>query len=241
MPALDTTTPPRRHLPGVRPALAAACAALAWAGAAQGQCASTAAPGARVLVERFTSADCPHCWSQPTLAPGASALVIDWIVPGTQGDEAPLAAAALREAQERLGALGRATPQASDVHVQDLAPVPWAQLQVAQGPPVANYLGTSIRFRPPASARGRYWLDVMLVEAIPAGQEGSPVERHVVRNAYQSFWDIGRPPAPGKPRDWLEIRPLGIPENAQAERLRVLAWVRDGAGHLQAVAQTRCD
>ncbi|NMM79221.1 hypothetical protein B2J89_21530, partial [Acidovorax sp. SRB_24] len=79
--------------------------------AAQAVCSSDGAPQPAALFERFTGAGCEDCWRDPTTpAPGPRALLLDWIVPGTQGDAAPLSAAALPEAAERLQALGRARP-----------------------------------------------------------------------------------------------------------------------------------
>jgi hypothetical protein len=51
------------------------------------------------LVDRFISADCADCWTrQPALRAGPRAVALDWIVPGTQQEDAPLSAAASRDA-----------------------------------------------------------------------------------------------------------------------------------------------
>lgn len=231
--------------PALRSRAATLClAALACAaGTAQAQCTSTL-PAPRLLVERFISADCEDCWTQPRARlspPPSSTLVLDWIVPGRQGDDAPLAAAAVRESESRLAELGRATPADSDLHVTDLPAQPTARLRVGQGPAVADYVGITARFTPPARAAGPYRLGVALVEAIPAGTEGTPIARNVVRNAFEALWDMRKPLSKKEQQDWLEVRAMRIPDGAQPERLRVLAWVRDGAGRLVAGAQTRCD
>ena len=69
------------------PALLASAPLLALA---QSTCNSDGQPQPRVLYERFISADCDSCWaSAPAHVPGASTLVVDWIVPGRLGDEPP--------------------------------------------------------------------------------------------------------------------------------------------------------
>ncbi|MEZ5718949.1 MAG: hypothetical protein R3E55_10960, partial [Burkholderiaceae bacterium] len=97
--------------------------------AAQPACTDADAAQPVALFERFTSADCASCWQDSaTPAPGPEALVLDWIVPGTLGDDAPLAPAATRDALLRLHALGRAIPAATDVYT---APVePWTGLHL---------------------------------------------------------------------------------------------------------------
>ena len=82
--------------------------------AAQPLCANAGPAQPVALFERFTSADCASCWQDYTTpAPGPDALVLDWIVPGTLGDDAPLAPAATRDALLRLQALDRAVPAAT--------------------------------------------------------------------------------------------------------------------------------
>ena len=87
--------------------------ALLAAAGAQGQssCASDGVPQPAALVERFISADCESCWSDAeTARPGRGELALDWIVPGSRGDDAPLSAAASRDSLARLQALGRNAP-----------------------------------------------------------------------------------------------------------------------------------
>ena len=60
-------------------------------------CSSDGQPTPTALFERFINADCETCWrdpSTPIAAPGT--LALDWIVPGTLGEDAPLAAATSR-------------------------------------------------------------------------------------------------------------------------------------------------
>src|SRR5450830_620746 len=79
---------------------------------AQSFCASDGQSTPVLLLERFISADCESCWSAPPDTPPASgALTLDWIVPSDQADEAPLSAAARRDALMRLEALGLPVPK----------------------------------------------------------------------------------------------------------------------------------
>ena len=86
---------------------------------AQASCSSDGIPQPVAIFERFISADCEACWSDAaTPAPSATAgvAVLDWIVPGKAGDEAPLSAAATNDALARLQTLGRKPPVTTDVH-----------------------------------------------------------------------------------------------------------------------------
>ena len=75
---------------------------------AQSVCSSDGqTPPLRVL-ERFTSADCATCWSEPATAlPRPGTVVLDWVLPGAQGEEAALSAVASPDALLRLEALGQ--------------------------------------------------------------------------------------------------------------------------------------
>ena len=236
--------PPPLLRRALRPCLAAALAAIAALAQAQSGCSSDGQPQPTALYERFISADCEACWTQPGPAstPGPSALLIDWIVPGAQGDDAPLSAAATRDALERLQSIARPLPAPTDTHVDDVPPLPApALLRVAQGPPLADYLGTSLRFIPPrAPAADSYQVTVLMLETVPAGTEGSPMARNIVRNAFKGILDK-RQQLPKKERGgWLEIRPMRIPDGARPERLRVAAWVQDPAGRIVAAALSQC-
>lgn len=253
-PARDLTPGPLPRGPGCRHRVAALtlAAALLAAGLAQAQgvCASDGQPSPRRLVERFIGADCADCWQQPGgPAPQAADLVLDWIVPGRQGDDAPLAGAASRDALTRLQALHRPRPGRTARHVLPVATAASdaPALRVAHGVPLGGYLGTAIEYRPPAPAPGRtgdpvsLWL--VLVEALPAGTEGSPVARFLVRNTLQVAWnghsllsDAEQPEA----RGLRERRPMQIPEGAVPERLLVAGWVQDARGRVLAAARSVC-
>lgn len=207
---------------------------------AQTGCASGGARAPLALFERFTSADCEACWRDAaTPAPGAGALVLDWIVPGRQEDEAPLSAAATRDALARLQALGRAAPAATDVHTAPVEHARGLRLRVGQGPAVNDYLGTTATFT--AARGGTDWsFHLLLVEHIPAGTEGTPVARNVVRNMLQGIWDKRQALLLKEHMRWTELRPMRIPEGAQPERLHTVGWVQDPQGRVVAAAQSLC-
>ncbi|TFY97158.1 hypothetical protein [Ramlibacter humi] len=211
-------------------ALAALCAAAAQAQPSSCSSDEQAAPVA--LLERFISADCGGCWAAKD-APAAKngELALDWIVPGRKGDDAPLSAAATREAEDRLRALGHKAPQAAD-SVRTARAQPAGTVRVAHGPVFNGYVGTSIQSLDAGKGPFTGWL--ALVETLPAGTEGSPVERNLVRNLLQVPW-----PAP--PGRRFEARPMSVPEGAHADRLRVVGWVQDARGVIRAISESRCD
>lgn len=197
-------------------------------------------PGALALFERFTSADCETCWQDAaTPVPGDSALVLDWIVPGRQGDEAPLAAAATRDALARLAALGRASPVATDVHTAPVAGRTGQHLRVGRGPAVNDYVGTTITWaaRPQTSA---WTFHLLLVEHLPAGTEGTAVPRNLVRNMLEGTWDKRHALSKNDLAQWMELRPMRIPDGARPERLHTVGWVQDAQGRVAAAAQSGC-
>jgi hypothetical protein len=208
--------------------------------AAQSSCSSDGVTAPVTLFERFLDADCEACWSDPaTPAPAASAsvVVLDWIVP----------AAATRDALARLEALGRKAPSARDVHVASVEKGSTGRLRVAHGMPFNDYLGTSIRYtgarqRPaPAGATvGAVNFYLLLVESVPAGTEGTPVGRNIVRNMLQGTWNQRDQLQKKEQGHWMEARPMRVPEGAQAQRLRVVGWVQDEQGRVIAAAQSAC-
>jgi len=199
---------------------------------AQSSCSSDGQPRPVALLERFINADCASCWSDPQAqAAQRGQVALDWIVPGSRGDDAPLSAAATRDSLQRLQALGRQTPPQADQAVSRA--VGKRTLRVAHGIPFNDYLGTSIEMRP--AARGEWTAWLALVEAIPVGTEGTAVERNLVRNLLQVPWQAARAPA-----RLLESRSMRIAEGAQADRLRVIGWVEDAKGRIHGIAQSAC-
>ncbi len=205
---------------------------------AQSFCSSDGQPRPAVLAERFINADCETCWADAaTPKAGKGELAIDWVLSGSKGDDAPLSAVAAREGLERLQALGRAVPATAD-SVKSAARRSSQRLRVAHGLPFNGYLGASIELKPAGSEAWTAWL--LLVETLPAGTEGSPVERNLVRNALQPSWGGKAAMTAAEQRRRFESRPMSIPAGANPERLRVVGWVQDSRGHIRAIAQSRC-
>ena len=215
-----------------------ATAVLALAGlplASHALCTSDGVPQPRRLLERFTNADCAECWRDPaTPAAAADTLALDWILPGSQGDDAPLSAAASSDALERLQDLNRAAPPRAD-SVNSRRTGAQLQLRLAQGESFNDYIGTSLELKNPGRTRWHAWL--LLVEQLPAGAEGSPVPRNVVRNVFRPDWARSA----ARPAGLLaESRAMQIHEGAQPERLRLVAMLQDGHGRIRAIAKTGC-
>lgn len=233
-------------LPQPRPwALAVLLLGLFSAAAAPTQpsvCSSDGQPVPVALLERFISADCAGCW-QDSATPAALPrhMAIDWIVPGTQGDDAPLSAAAARDALTRLAATAQPAPTASAHTVTAVQPGQMrGTLRVAHGLPLNGYVGAAIAYQPP---RGQphtspltAWL--LLTEAIPAGTEGTPVPRQLARNLFITEWQSSAL-AKGRAR-WQASPVMGIPEGTDPSRLKLLGWVQDAEGRVLAAAQSRC-
>ncbi|MBA3059442.1 MAG: hypothetical protein KJ614_07820 [Gammaproteobacteria bacterium] len=209
----------------------------------QAVCSSDAQAAPKLLFERFINADCESCWSDAATAvapPGA--LALDWIVPGSQGEEAALAGAASRDALLRLSALQRDRPHAQSSEKTKVHGWPGASLRVAHGPALGGYVGASIALSLPANqapnAPLQAWL--VLVETLPAGFEGSPVPRNLVRNVFQPTWNMRDALSIKEHLSFKEIRPLNIPEGAKSERLRVFGWVQDATGRVAIAAESIC-
>ncbi len=212
----------------------------AWA---QSFCASDGQPRPVQLLERFINADCDSCWTDPaTPRAGPRALALDWVLPGSRGDDAPLSSVARRDALARLEALGQGAPAASHHRSHAVKGLKGATLRVAHGLPVADYLGASIELKPiPAAARKQRWTSwLALVETLPAGTEGSPTERNLVRNLLQSTWDGRKQLSKTEQNRFFEARSMAIAPGAKPSRLRVVGWVEDDKGRVLAAAESRC-
>jgi hypothetical protein len=204
--------------------------------AAHALCTSDDVAQPTAVLERFINADCGTCWNDPATPKPASAdtVVLDWIVPGRKGDEAPLSAVASDEAVERLHVLGRQVPEKSDA-VTTRREGDQRVLRLAQGGAVNDYVGASIELKSPGRDAWRAWL--LLVERLPAGTEGSPVARNVVRNVFRPDWGKVMARTPGR---LAETRAMQIHDGAQAERLRLVAVLQDARGRIRAISQTEC-
>lgn len=203
--------------------------------AALALCTSDGVAQPQALLERFISADCEECWRDPATpkaAPGQ--LALDWVLPGSQGEAAPLSVVASNDALERANFLGRQPTQRSDSLGARRSGAA-LQVRVAQGGAFNDYVGTSIALAPAGRERWDAWL--LLVERLPAGTEGSPVERNLVRNVFRPDWS--RPPARAAAR-LAETRSMQVHEGARAERLRLVAVVHDQRGRIRAISRTEC-
>ncbi len=194
-------------------------------------------------MERFINADCSDCWTDPaTNRPAANVIALDWVIPGNQGDDAPLSAVATRDALARLEVLKESVPAKTMTTIHPVKGVRGSTLRVAHGLPVADYLGASIELKPiPAVAKQHRltsWL--ALVETLPAGTEGSPVERNLVRNLLQSLWGGRKQLSKTEQNRFFEIRSMNIAPAANPDRLRVIGWVEDEKGRVLIAAQSRC-
>ena len=209
---------------------------------AQSVCASDGQPRPVQLIERFINADCSACWSDPaTPVAGKNAVALDWVVPANQGDDAPLSAVATRDALGRLEALKKSVPLKSTTARHAVKGLQGARLRVAHGLPVSGYLGASIELKPMSPAARQplsAWL--ALVETLPVGLEGSPVERNLVRNVLSRIWDGRKQLSKDEQNRLFESRPMNIAPAANPERLRVIGWVEDEKGRVLLAAQSRC-
>ena len=189
----------------------------------------------RLLVERFMSADCADCWTDaPSLALPRGAIALDWVVPGAHGDEAAMSAVARRDAQDRLQALGLSV-NALGHALHRSQRVGRHRLRVQHGPAVGDHAGASLAFHAQRGARGPFTGWLALAEWLPAGTEGSPVPRVLVRNL------LTEPIAAQPANDWPQLwRPMNLPEGAQPARMGVVGWVTDERGRVVALAQAHC-
>lgn len=234
--------------------------------AAQSSCSSDGQAAPRVILERFINADCAACWRDNAVAPTPlGGLAIDWILPGSQGEDAPLSAVASRDAAWRLEALNLAMPTVSLNHSsaprrvqrpaqQALDPHSFApHLRVARGIALNGYMGASIELtlsqkqaRQPAQ-RGPWTAWLVLVEAIPRGTEGSAVDRLLVRNTLTLSWNAGTRLSKkdqvkqGEIQTFFESRPMSLPPGTNPEHLRVVGWVENSRKQVITSAVSSCD
>ncbi|GAB4213881.1 MAG: hypothetical protein Fur007_08960 [Rhodoferax sp.] len=135
------------------------------------------------------------------------------------------------------------------------------QLGVALGPAVNDYIGVALRlsdsgpaspssgastaaapssgaqaagYAPIEPVKRRWPVGVVLFEVLPAGTEGSPVARHLVRNALTTEIESSGAGAAADPT----LRVLQLPEGTRPERLAAVAWTLDAHGQLLSLART---
>lgn len=222
----------------MRHVLVALAALAAVPASAQSVCSSDRQPQPVAVLERFINADCEACWRDPaTPKARARELALDWIVPGSKGDDAPLSMGASQDALHRLRALGRKPPAQAEAVRSKVAASP-LQLRVAQGEPFNDYIGTSIELQPGRGGPWNAWL--LLVEVLPAGAEGSPVARNLVRNVFQPPWDGSQRLSAQELARLYEARPMQIHEGVRPARLRLVGLVEDARGRLVAAVRNEC-
>jgi hypothetical protein len=209
---------------------------------AQSSCSSDGQSRPVLLLERFINADCADCWTdRGTLRAGRGELALDWVLPGSRADDAPLSAVATRDALKRLEALGMAAPPGS-ANRKTRVQRPSGTLRVAHGLHVAGYIGASIALKPlspnPPAPPGTAWL--ALVETIPVGVEGTPVARNLVRNVLQTNWDGRKQLSKEERSGFFESRVMDVPAGMNPDRALLIGWVQDAQGRIVAAARSRC-
>ena len=222
------------------------CALLTPQASAQSVCASDGRAQPVRLMERFTSADCADCWRDPATAKTApGTAVLDWVMPGVQGDDAPLSAVASRDSTARLQIISEPMPSTTIARIRTVTPdtaLGKSVFRVARGLALSGYIGASIELKPAPTdakaARVTAWL--ALVETLPAGLEGSPVERNLVRNVFQSNWNLRAKPSKTTQDHWFDQRSMSVAEGVNPDRLTVIGWVEDDKGRILATAQSVC-
>lgn len=209
-------------------------AMLACATIASNARAAAACPAYDTLLERFIPAECEACW-QSAAEPKGTPIVLDWIVPGPRGDDAPLAAAALREAGVRAGRIAQ-TATTSRRHA--LPAVAGLSLEVEDGPAFNGYLAAQIRVERDASRGGRSATAgaaayLALVEQVRAGEEGTPIDRMLVRAV------VG--PLPLGEGETKHLHAFRLPQGSRPVRLTAVGWVEAPGGKLLAAARVEPD
>lgn len=210
---------------------------------AQAFCASDGQPQPLALLERFINADCESCWKDPsTPKPLSGQVALDWVVPGDRGDDAPLSAVASRDGLNRLEALGQAAPKEAGDRLDRVKGLKGTRLRVAHGLVLSGYVGASVELKPvPAGAQKQAWTAwLALVETLPEGTEGTPVARNLVRNVFQSPWNVRDQLSKKEQPRLFESRVMSVAQGVHPDRLRVIGWVEDAKGEVLAAAQSRC-
>jgi len=174
------------------------------------------------LVERFVPADCERCWSGAApLARPAGSLVLDWITPA--GDDAAMASAALPEAAARAGRMPAGQTQVRETRLHpSTAPL----LRIVDGPAWNGYIGLRLLVTRHVGMPPGALAYAALVEQVPAGSDGSPIERHLVR-AIVGPMGLGELASLPKIE---HLRAVAVPAGSRADRLASVAWIETPEG-----------
>lgn len=195
-------------------------------------------PRPQVLIERFIPADCPACWraAPPPLrgTDNVPALAIDWIVAGTRAGDATLASAALPEGAARAARAGGIKGDEVLSTSHPLSTQSALSVRVADGAVWNNYIGISLVIgyeatRPLPEGIVAY---VALVERVPACEDGTLVERRLVRTLVGPLTLAGL-----GPRRPVEHRlATRVPDIREPQRLSAVAWVEAPNGRVLAAS-----
>ena len=215
---------------------------------AQSFCSSDGQIGPTALLERFTNANCDGCWKDPaTPAPQPSQMALDWVLPGSRGDDAPLSAVASRDGVNRLEVLGVALPDkaTSSAHIINKPKLKSSSLRVAHGLALSGYVGVSIELKANLATTARQYQQpltawLVMVESVPEGTEGTSVARNLVRNALQVNWNVRDKLSKKERSRFFESRVMSVAQGVQPDHLRVMGWVEDAKGKVLAAAQSGC-
>lgn len=190
----------------------------------------------RALLERFVPADCEACWRSGSTPDGAP-LVLDWIVPSARGEDAALAAAAIPEALRRAGAL----PASRTLERRHALRPPGAlKVIVEDGPAFNGYIAAQIHVElqlgPNAARRGKTTTAgavayLALVEQVRAGEEGTPVDRMLVRSV------AGPLPLDSGEAVVTHLHAFRIPQGSKPARLTAVGWVERPGGAVLAAGR----
>jgi hypothetical protein len=213
---------------------------------AQSSCSSDKTAAIKTIYERFTNADCEACWTKP-LVTGKFGVTLDWLAPSPAGDDAPLSAAANRDALFRLENLKITLPKDQQVvktEVKTEVKKSAYKIRVAHGLAVAGYIGASIELTQfPSNLHNHKNLTtvLLLTETIPKGMANTPIERLLVRNMLIETWQVAPIPMKKSAKQViLTRRPLSIPQGVNPDNLHVFGWVQDEKGQVLAAAQSLC-
>ena len=152
-----------------------------------------------------------------------------------------MSAAALGESSERAARAGKPAPveQQALNSAGRLAPPRGSGLVVSVGPAWHGYFGVQVDLSGPVPTGASLWL--ALVEQLPAGSDGSPQARDLVRSVAGPLPLDAMRPAPGSKRPRIgHLRAMRWPDSAQPERLQARAWLEAADGAMLAVASSRC-
>ncbi len=151
-----------------------------------------------------------------------------------------MSAAALPESAERAQRAGGPSPIAQQMltvrRPAGAAPKS-VGMALAVGPAWHGYFGVQadvLGTLPPGSS---LWL--ALVESIPAGSDGSPVARELVRSVAGPL-TLNPSKGPNGKTKINHLRAMRWPDSAKPERLQARGWIESTDGTLLAMASPRC-